>query len=554
MTDDIPLPMNNLVTPLLTDLYQLTMAYGYWKTGKHNDDAVFELFFRKNPFKGSFTIFCGIDQVIPFVHHFKFTEDDIAYLKSTPGLQHCEEEFFTYLSNVDCSKLRVQSLDQGCIAFPRVPLLVISGPLVICQLLETTLLNLVNFPSLLATNASRMVIAARGQQGDVKITNRVPKCVEFGLRRSQGPDGGFSASKYSIVGGFDGTSNVQAGKMLGLDLSGTHAHAFIMSYGSLDEVKNLKLVKSAEKGGEGVVLLPLVLKHREMLGGEWLETNDGELAAFVAYAIAFPRAFLCLIDTYDTLQSGVKNFILVALALNDCGYVSRGIRLDSGDLALLSLECRKIFEHFAEKYKLPFFLDLAIVASNDINEATLLELNSKGHAITVFGIGTNLVTCQAQPALGCVFKLVELNGQPRIKLSNEKEKVLIPGQKRAFRLFSDEGAPEMDLLIEIAEDIPKAGIESICYDPFKEIFVKFTPGRVQELLSTVWNKEDGACGTFLSLNETKAKTTEQIKSLNPDMLRPSDPLEYKVYTSKKLHDDLHKLWESSRIKHHSSKG
>mmetsp|Transcript_1822 Transcript_1822/g.2636 ORF Transcript_1822/g.2636 Transcript_1822/m.2636 type:complete len:592 (+) Transcript_1822:105-1880(+) len=559
----IPLPMNNLVTPLLTDLYQLTMAYGYWKNGKHNDQAVFELFFRKNPFKGSFTIFCGIDQVIPFVHHFKFTESDISYLKSTPGLQHCEEEFFTYLSNLDCSEVQLQALDQGCIAFPRVPLIVVSGPLVVCQLLETTLLNLVNFPSLLATNAARMVVAARGQHSTIKIHNRVPACVEFGLRRAQGPDGGFSASKYCLVGGFVGTSNVLAGKLLGVAISGTQAHAFVQSYTSLDEVKDMRLkIKSPEGSSSGngissgssnavegstVELLQLVLKYRQKLGGDWLKTNDGELAAFIAYAIGFPHAFLALIDTYNTIKSGLKNFILVSLALHECGYQSRGIRLDSGDLAALSQECRKMFEEIAEKYNLPSFLDFAIVASNDINEATLLELNSKGHAITVFGIGTNLVTCQAQPALGCVFKLVQLNGKPRIKLSSDKVKVLIPGQKRAFRLFNAEGTPEMDLMVEIREDIPKAGVEYTCYNPFTDDApLKFTPARVEELLHTVWNKKDGACRKILSLEEAQANVFQQIKSLNPEMLRPSDPLMIQVKTSKKLHDDLHELWVSNK--------
>lgn len=398
-----------------------------------------------------------------------------------------------------------------------------------------------------------MVIAAQGQYGTLKISGKVPQCVEFGLRRSQGPDGGFSASKYCFVGGFSGTSNVQAGYLLGVDISGTHAHAFVQSYASLDEVKDLRVKKTKEKGSGMVTLLPLVLKYRDAMGGEWMETNDGELAAFTAYAVGFPHAFLCLVDTYDTIESGVKNFILVARALHDCGYTSRGIRLDSGDLAALSLECRRIFEHSAKEYNLPFFLDLNIVASNDINEKTLLELNTKGHAITVFGIGTNLVTCQAQPALGCVFKLVELNGEPRIKLSNEIEKVLIPGRKKAFRLFNFNGEPEMDLLIDVTDEIPKDGIETTCYNPFKKTHVKFTPGRVEELLSTVWNKKNGACGEILSLDEAKVKTKEQIKALKSDMLRPSNPLGYNVYTSKKLHDALHDLWESKKIRHTTQK-
>jgi nicotinate phosphoribosyltransferase len=208
----LPAPCNNLVGAMLTDLYQLTMTYAHWRIGKHNESAVFELFFRKNPFHGQYTIFCGLDECLKHLQSFRFTAEDIAYLKSTPSMAHCEEGYFEYLSSLDTSQLKVQSLAEGTVSFPKIPLLVLEGPLGLCQLLETTLLNLVNYPSLIATNASRMVLRAHSAP-----------CIEFGLRRAQGPDGAFSASKYSYVGGFVATSNVQAGKELGIPISGTHA-------------------------------------------------------------------------------------------------------------------------------------------------------------------------------------------------------------------------------------------------------------------------------------------------------------------------------------------
>lgn len=544
----VPKPTNSLVTPLLTDLYQITMAYGYWKNKKQNDKAVFELFFRKNPFKGSFALFCGVDQVVSFLHHFKFTPDDIAYLKSTPSLCHCEEEFFSFLGSLDCSQVQIMSLQQGTIAFPREPLITVSGPLIICQLVETTLLNLVNFPSLVATNALRMVIAARGQFGEIKVNNKVPKLIEYGLRRAQGPDGGFSASKYCIVGGFDGTANVQVGKLLGAPIYGTHAHAFVQSHSKLEEVAQ-GTIKNAE--GEDVELLSLVLEKRNYLGGDWAKTNDGELAAFIAYAIAFPKGFLALVDTYDTIQSGIKNFILVALAISECGYEPIGIRLDSGDLGALSLQCQKIFEDAAEQFEKLFFKDLTIIASDSINEEKLCRLNDNGHAISAFGIGTHLVTCQAQPALGCVFKLVELNGEPRIKLSDDPIKVLIPGKKRVFRLYDDNGTPEMDVLVKMDGDdtIPQSGVEMTLYESFSTDPVKVKPAQVEEILQTVWDEGQGAVRSILDINEARASAEKQVRMLNPEMVKLKDSMKYKVMLTEKVQKDWHCLIESKRVRH-----
>lgn len=583
------------------------MAYAYWKTNQHRRIAHFELFFRKNPFGGSYTLFAGLDEVLKFLANFRFSDSDIDYLRNTPQLSHCEDAFFDdYLSNLDCSEVIVHSLKEGSMAFPRVPLITVTAPLGIGNLIETTLLTLVNYPSLVATNACRMVVAARGQfweetaganppraysppsklnrgggggmiggrgggtssggvlgdslyfsktprksiqlaeGGPLDFSRKKPRCVEFGLRRAQGPDGGFSASKYSHIGGFHATSNLLAGKILNLPIAGTHAHSFVQSFTSLDSVVGASVKR--KKGGcdDMVELLPMALQYRQETG--WTDTNDGELAAFIGYASSFPDGFLCLIDTYDTLQSGLRNFIIVSLVLDDLGYTPRGIRLDSGDLSYLSLECEFVFHQMADRFDRSFFFDLDIVASNDINESILHSLNKQGHAITMFGIGTNLVTCESQPALGCVYKLVEVDGKPRIKLSNDMEKVLIPGRKVAYRLFGEAGWPLIDLLVGVNEaDQPSVGERTLCIHPFMEQKrVAVVPTRVVKLHRLVFDGKNG--GVVLdkvsSLDDTRQFVKDQINHTRPDMLRYVNPGEYKVSVSEQTFRFLHNLWQS----------
>jgi len=528
---------------MLTDLYQITMVYAYWKQKRHEDESVFELFFRKNPFGGEYTIFCGLDEILKHLSTFKFSKSDIDYLRSTPALTHCEPEFFDdYLANLDCSSVRIYSMQEGRMVFPRVPLLTIVAPLAVGQIIETTLLTLVNFPSLVATNACRMVLAAKGQASTGGKESNI-KMVEFGTRRAQGPDGAFSASKYSIMGGFDGTSNVLAGKLLGVPISGTHAHAFVQAHISLDEVKNVSIMAD----GEEVFLLPRVLKYRdEVFGGSWKKTNDGELAAFISYGGSFPDAFLCLIDTFDTLESGCPNFIMVAMVLNDLGHTPKGVRLDSGDLSYLSLECTKMFHQMSKRFDREFFLNLDIVASNDINEDVLHSLHSHGHAITVFGVGTNLVTCQAQPALGCVYKLVEIHGESRIKISETIEKILIPGRKEAYRLYGEKGYPLLDLMVGKDEDPPKPGERIICRHPFEgEKRCAVTPKRVLKLHELVFDKEQGVVGEVQTIDESRKFVTEQIDVIDQDVVRRINPAAYKVSVSEKLFRHLHTMWQEN---------
>ncbi|TYZ58495.1 hypothetical protein PybrP1_004200 [[Pythium] brassicae (nom. inval.)] len=549
MNSSSPTPTNSLVSPMLTDLYQLTMVYGYWKVGRHNEHAVFDLFFRKNPFKGEYTVFAGLEEALGLINTFKFTESDIAYLRLV--LTNAEDEFFTWLATLDCSHIKVYAIKEGTIVFPRIPLLRIEGNLAVGQLLETPLLNLLNFASLITTNATRFKRAAGADK----------KLLEFGLRRAQGPDGGLSASRYAYMAGFAGTSNVLAGKLHGIPIMGTHAHAFVQAHTDLGDVKVPVL--------DGHDFLGLVLKYRKEL--DCLRTNDGELAAFISYAVAFPSQFLALVDTYETLTSGVPNFLCVSLALHELGYKPVGVRLDSGDLAYLSKQTRAAFKEAAARFGVAYFATLSITASNDINEAVLNSLNEQvratacgarvaatvalvlmqtllrtpqGHEIDAYGIGTHLVTCQAQPALGMVYKLVEIKGEPRIKLSQDASKVTIPGRKEAYRLVGSNGSPLLDLMVGCDEKPPGIGKKMLCRNPFDELRRAYvTPSSVIPLHHLVWDgAHGGIVGSLPTLEERRAYVAAQFEFIREDVVRSLNPTPYKVSVSSELYDFIHELW------------
>ncbi|XP_060818539.1 nicotinate phosphoribosyltransferase isoform X2 [Bombus pascuorum] len=524
---------NCVVQPLLTDLYQITMAYAYWKSQKMNDHAVFDLYFRKNPFQGEFTIFAGLEECMKFLEKFRYSASDIKYLKSTMP-SSVDQKFFEYLKDLTPKDVTIYAMEEGSVVFPRIPLLRVEGPLIMVQLLETTLLTLVNYASLMATNAARYRMVA-----GKNIT-----LLEFGLRRAQGPDGGLSASKYSYIGGFDGTSNVLAGKLYNIPVSGTHAHSYITSFTGIDDLQEKTL---AHKGtGQVYDLLELAYKHRNSIAADVgtlvSEASSGELAALISYAIAYPQRFVALVDTYDVKRSGLLNFCAVALALNDLGYKAVGIRIDSGDLAYLSNTARNIFERIAIKYNIPWFAKLTICASNDINEETILSLNEQNHKIDCFGIGTHLVTCQRQPALGCVYKMVEINGQPRIKLSQEVGKVTIPGKKDAFRLYGADGYALIDLLQRSTEEVPQVKHKVLCRHPFQESKRAYViPSRVESLHKVYW-KNGKLCQPLPTLQEIRNRVQESLKTLRNDHKRNLNPTPYKVAVSDDLYNFIHDLW------------
>ncbi|KAL5752985.1 hypothetical protein ACOSP7_023164 [Xanthoceras sorbifolium] len=531
-------PTNPMVTPLLTDLYQFTMAYAYWKAGKHNERSVFDLYFRKNPFGGEYTVFAGLEECIKFIANFKLTNDEISFIRdSLPS--SCEDGFFDYLRGIDCSDVEVYAISEGSVVFPKVPLLRVEGPIAVVQLVETPFLTLINYASLVATNAARHRFVA----GKSKML------LEFGLRRAQGPDGGIGASKYCYIGGFDATSNVAAGRLFGIPLRGTHSHAFVSSFMSPDEIveKSLQSSDGSYTCEDFVSLVQTWLNKiqwSDSLRGIFGETNQSELAAFTSYAMAFPNNFLALVDTYDVVRSGVPNFCAVALALNDLGYKAGGIRLDSGDLAYLSCEARKFFRAVEKDCRVPGFEKMSITASNDLNEETLDALNKQGHEVDAYGIGTYLVTCYAQPALGCVFKLVEINNQPRIKLSEDVSKVSIPCKKRSYRLYGKEGYPLVDIMTGENEPPPKVGERILCRHPFNESKRAYVvPQQVEELLKCYWPGSSGKPREELpALKDIRERCIKQLERMRPDHMRRLNPTPYKVSVSAKLYDFIHFLW------------
>lgn len=391
---------------LLTDLYQLTMAYGHWKTGSHTKDAVYHLSFRKNPFNGGYAVACGLSTMVDFINHFRFDTTDTEYLATLKGHDDkplFEEKFLDYLSNLRLN-VDIHAVPDGTIVFAHEPLVRVTGPIIQCQLLETALLTMFNFQTLIATKAARIREAA----GDKSI-------LEFGLRRAQGVDGGLTASLAAHIGGCDATSNVLAGKLYGIPVSGTHAHSWVMSF-------------------------------------------EDELESFKAYAAVMPNNCVFLVDTYDTID-GVANAIEAAHWLRKTGHQFLGIRLDSGDLAYLSIEARKMLDEAG-------FEDAAIVASNDLDEHIINSLNAQNAKISVWGVGTKLVTAYDQPALGGVYKLsaVKNAGQTwkyKVKISEQAIKISNPGIQQVRR-FMDEDGYLADMIFSIEDKLQS---ECVIVDP-----------------------------------------------------------------------------------------
>jgi nicotinate phosphoribosyltransferase len=369
---------------LLTDLYQLTMACAAWRAGLADREAVFHLSFRKNPFGGGYSIACGLEYALDYLASLRFEEEDLAYLAGLTGADGgrlLPDDFLDALRALPLA-LDVDAVPEGTVVFPNEPLLRVRGPIVPAMLVETPLLNIVNFQTLIATKASRIVHAAQGDP-----------VIDFGLRRAQGVDGALTASRAAYAGGCAATSNVLAGRLFGIPVRGTHAHSWVMLF-------------------------------------------DTEREAFETYAKALPNNCVFLVDTYDTLE-GVRNAIEVGRWLRDHGHPLLGVRLDSGDLAWFSVEARKLLDDAG-------FPDAKILASNDLDEQTIESLKAQGATIAVWGVGTRLVTGHDHPALGGVYKLgaVRRPGEPwryRVKLSEQAAKTTTPGILQVRRFEDDTG-------------------------------------------------------------------------------------------------------------------
>jgi nicotinate phosphoribosyltransferase len=497
----------------------VTIALGYFREGRQDEHAAFDLFYRTQPFQGTFAVFAGLQEAIQFIMEYKVTEEELVYLRENlPGVP---DGFIDYLRNVDLKKLTITAFPEGSIVFPREPLMRVEGPIAYCQLVETPLLNCINFPTLMATNALRFRLHAPQA-----------RLMEFGLRRAQGPDGAMSASRYSYIAGFDGTSNVLAGRQYNIPIFGTVAHSFVMSFRSVSQLSSRTLAHA--QTGEPIDMWAVAQQYVKENG---FRSNEAELVAFVSQAITFPYNFLALVDSYDTLKSGIPNFLAASLALDRAGYRGKGVRLDSGDLGALSKAVRQMFIVFAERYDLEYAKKFIITASNDINEDELIRLAAEGHEINSYGIGTHLVTCQKQPALGGVYKLVEINGVPRVKVSNSVEKSSLPAKKNVFRLYDADGLEVADLLTELPEDVRPGTVKAFrVYPDAGPVTVEVA--KVVPLLVTVW---EGGAAHVDDIPTVRQRVLDARKSFNPAVLAVVNSRPYQVLISERLYITLDAL-------------
>lgn len=393
---------------LLTDLYELTMMQGYFER-KENETVVFDMFFRSNPNKSGYSIAAGLDQVIQYVKNLNFTYEDVEYLRS---LNIFSEEFLDYLSGFHFSG-SIFAILEGSVVFPKEPLLKVVAPIMEAQLVETAILNIINHQSLIATKAARVVYAADGDG-----------IMEFGLRRAQGPDAGLYGARAAMIGGCIGTSNVLAGQLFDVPVKGTHAHSWIMSF-------------------------------------------QDEYTAFKTYANLYPSACILLVDTYDTLKSGVPNAIRVFKEMREAGMplTNYGIRLDSGDLAYLSKKARKMLDEAG-------FEDAVISASNDLDEFLIHDLKIQGAKITSWGVGTNLITSKDCPSFGGVYKLAAIQQEDgtflsKIKVSENTEKITNPGNKTIYRIYDKETGKMRADLICFADETYDESQNLLLFDPIE---------------------------------------------------------------------------------------
>ncbi|WP_419749829.1 nicotinate phosphoribosyltransferase [Terrisporobacter petrolearius] len=462
--------MRNLT--LLTDLYQLTMLNGYYEKNIHEDIVVFDMFFRKNACNGGYTIICGIEQLVEYINNLHFSDDDLKYLKS---LDLFSDKFLDFLKDFKFTG-DIYAVEEGTIMFPKEPVITVKAPLYQAQLIETALLTIVNFQSLIATKASRVCYSAAGDP-----------VFEFGLRRAQGPDAGTYGARAAVIGGCSGTANVLAGKMFDIPVIGTQAHS-------------------------------------------WVQKFDNELESFRAYADVYPDKCLLLVDTYDVLKSGVPNAIKVFDELKAKGHKPMGIRIDSGDLQYLSVEAKKLFEEAG-------YTDLSYTASNDLDEYTIASLKSSGAAINSWGVGTKLITSAESPSLGGVYKLAgSYEGDtlvPKIKVSEEPEKINNPGFKKVVRIYNEDNKAEADLIMLHDEKINTSKPLTI-FDPTytwkRKTFHKYT---IKELQKPLF--KNGECKyVSKSVNEIKKYVNDQLSTLWDAYKRFSNPKEYKVDLSDNL--------------------
>ncbi len=471
--------MNGLLGPwfrreglaLLTDLYELTMMAGYAREGRDQRRVCFEYFFRSLPPNTGFAVAAGLDNFLGYLEHLRFHEDDLAYLRS---LNFFDEGFFDILARFR-PRCTVRAIAEGTLVYPHEPIVQLEGTIFETQLVETALLNLLNYQTLIATKAARVCLAADGDP-----------VLEFGLRRAHGPDGGLSGSRAAHIGGCTSTSNVLAGKVYGIPVSGTHAHSWVMSF-------------------------------------------DSELDAFRAFARHYPDRCVLLVDTYDTIASGVPNAITVFKELQAQGRAVRpAIRLDSGDLAKLSKQAYHLMRAAG-------FDDPLIVASNDLDEDLIADLKRQGARINCWGVGTHLITSHDCPSLNGVYKLVAVEEDgvwlPRIKISSNPEKATDPGRKQVVRYFDEERLPIGDVLYDADEDWAIHGnvLGRRRTQPHLETRLRGAAD-ARPLLEEVLRDGQRVAATP-PVPEIRRRALEQIAALPEEFKRLRNPEIYRVFLS-----------------------
>ena len=461
----------------MTDLYELTMMQGYFKSNA-KEKVVFDVFYRKNPCDGGYAIAAGLEQAIDYIKNLKFSYEDVAYLKS---LGIFDEDFLNYLRGFHFSG-DIYAIPEGTVVFPREPLVKVIAPIMEAQLVETALLTIINHQSLIATKAARVVYSAQGDG-----------IMEFGLRRAQGPDAGIYGARAAVIGGCVGTSNVLTGQLFQVPVMGTHAHSWIMSF-------------------------------------------PDEYTAFKTYAQLYPNACILLVDTYDTLRSGVPNAIRVFNEMKEAGIPLKnyGIRLDSGDLAYMSKKARKMLDDAG-------YPDATIAASSDLDEHLIYSLKNQGAAITSWGVGTNLITSKDCPAFGGVYKLAAIQNEagefvPKIKLSENTEKITNPGNKTIYRIYDKQTGKIRADLICLADETFDAEKDMIIFDPietWKKTKIKGGTYSLRELLVPVFLK--GECVyTSPSVMEIRDYCTKEKDTIWDETKRFYNPHQVYVDLSDKL--------------------
>ncbi|MEM7408061.1 MAG: nicotinate phosphoribosyltransferase [Pseudomonadota bacterium] len=462
---------------LLTDLYQLTMAYGYWKSGMAERQAVFSHSFRTQPFAGGYTVACGLSTVAEYLERYSLDRSDLDYLAGLTGADGralFDEPFLRFLEDSEI-RCQVDAVAEGTVVFPHEPVLRVQGPIWQAQVLETPILNIINFQTLAATKAARICEAANGEP-----------VLEFGLRRAHGVDGALAASRAAYVGGAMGTSNVLAGKLFDIPVRGTHAHSWVMSF-------------------------------------------ESETEAFSAYADALPNNCVFLVDTYNTLD-GVRHAISVGHQLRERGFPLVGIRLDSGDLAYLSIEARRLLDEAG-------FTDTVIFASNDLDEEIIESLKKQGATIAAWGVGTKLVTGHPDGSLGGVYKITAIRDdrdwQYRIKLSEQAVKISTPGLLQVRRYY--DGARMVADCVYDLLNAPEGNatiVDPIDHTRRRRLGAHLTS---EDLLKPLFG-EDGVAEGVNDLDAARAQVKYDLARLHPSIKRLTYPHEYPVGLERGLHD------------------